>query len=36
MAALPLRERNLRTARYLVGWIALLMAASLIVIWARN
>jgi hypothetical protein len=36
MAALPLRAKNLRTARYLVGWIALLMTASLIVIWTRN
>jgi hypothetical protein len=36
MATLSLREKNLRTARYLLGWIALLMTASLIVIWTRN
>jgi hypothetical protein len=31
-----LHERNLRTACYLLGWIALLMTVSLVVIWTRN
>lgn len=31
-----LRPRNQRTALYLVGWIALLVVASIIVIWVRN
>ena len=29
-------SRNQRTALYLLGWIALLAAASVIVIWVRN
>jgi hypothetical protein len=32
----PVANRNRRTALVLVGWIALLMAVSLIVIWLRN
>ena len=31
-----LRQRNQRTVLYLVGWIALLVVASIIVIWVRN
>jgi len=31
-----LRQRNYRLAMLLVGWIALLSIASLIVIWVRN
>jgi hypothetical protein len=31
-----LRQRNQRTALYLVGWIALLVVASIIVVWVRN
>jgi len=30
------RQRNQRTALYLTGWIALLVAASIVVIWVRN
>ncbi len=30
------RQRNFRVAMYLIGWIALLALASLIVILARN
>jgi hypothetical protein len=29
-------QRNRRTAAWLLGWIALLMAASIAVIWVRN
>jgi hypothetical protein len=32
----PLADRNRRTAFLLMGWVALLMTASLIVIWVRN
>ena len=31
-----LAERNRRTARWLVAWIALLMLVSIVVIWVRN
>jgi len=31
-----LHQRNQRTALYLLGWIALLVVASIIVIWVRN
>lgn len=31
-----LGQRNQRTALYLVGWIALLVVTSIIVIWVRN
>jgi hypothetical protein len=30
------RQRNQRTVLYLLGWIALLVVASIIVIWVRN
>lgn len=30
------KQRNFRVAMALVGWIALLSIASLIVIWVRN
>jgi hypothetical protein len=32
----PIARRNRRTAALLVGWIALLVAFSLAVIWLRN
>jgi hypothetical protein len=32
----PVEGRNRRTALTLVGWIALLMVVSLMVIWLRN
>jgi hypothetical protein len=32
----PVEGRNRRTALALVGWIALLMGVSLVVIWLRN
>ena len=31
-----LEDRNRRTARFLVGWIVLLVLVSLVVIWVRN
>ena len=31
-----LRGRNVRVGMYLLGWIGLLVVASLIVIWTRN
>jgi hypothetical protein len=31
-----LRERNFKVAVLLLGWVALLALASLIVIWMRN
>lgn len=31
-----LDERNRRTARWLVAWIAFLMLVSIVVIWMRN
>jgi hypothetical protein len=31
-----LARRNRRTALILIGWIALLVLASIIVIWVRN
>ena len=31
-----LSRRNRRTAVWLIGWIALLMAVSIAIIWVRN
>jgi hypothetical protein len=31
-----LSRRNRRTAVWLVAWIALLMAVSIVIIWVRN
>jgi hypothetical protein len=31
-----LRQQNRRMVLYLLGWIALLVVASVIVIWVRN
>ena len=31
-----LRQRNQRTALYLVGWILLMVVASIIAVWVRN
>ncbi len=31
-----LAERNRRTARWLVAWIAFLVLVSIVVIWVRN
>jgi hypothetical protein len=31
-----LRQRNQRTAFYLLGWIVLLAVLSVIVVWVRN